>query len=872
MPKIPLNWLAESVDLVPGHTAEDVAVALAKVGLEEEGIEGGGVSGPLVIGRVLSVVPEVASNGKTINYCRVDVGEHNDPAGPGHKPDNKDEYPESKGIVCGAHNFAEGDFVVCILPGGVLPGPFPIGGRKTYGHWSDGMICSAKELGLGEETGGIVVLASPSGASEVTLPGVVADGDLVPGKDAIPLLGLDEQVLEINVTPDRGYSFSVRGVAREYGHATGQQFRDPAVLEISGSRVADAAGTDAFEIGIEDEAPVRGTVGCDRFAARVLRGFNPAAPTPTWMKRRLEQTGLRSISLAVDVTNYVMLELGQPLHAYDLDQVVEPIVVRRAVKGEKLETLDDVERQLHPEDLLITDSAGGEGYRPIGMAGVMGGALTEVSAATVDILLEGAHFDPITVARTARRHKLGSEASRRFERGVDTTLAPIAVERALRLMQEFGGGQLDEVWTDLDLTVAPKPISMDAGFPSRIVGVEYTADAVVEALTKVGCAVARAGDQLTVTPPTWRPDLEAPINLVEEVARLQGYDDLPSVLPVAPPGRGYTHSQRKRRSVARTLAESGLTEVLTYPFMSESRLDELGVPAEDPRRAVVRLANPLSAEQPLMRTTMLATLVDAVRVNLGRGEHDVAVYELGRAYQAKNGGEALSEPSDGVVTPDVVEAIDVALPAQPRRVAGIMAGNRVRAGWNGHATAWDWTDALAAVERVVSATGAEVKLEQGSVTPWHPGRAATYWLPTGEFVGHAGELHPKVCETLGLPARTVAFEVVLDPLIESTSGAILGAEAVSQQVLAKEDFAFVVGDGVAAGDLVRAVRDAGGDLVESARVFDVYTGEQVGEGKKSLAVNVVMRAADHTLSADEVLGVREAIIAKAERGFGAVLR
>ncbi|GMA37230.1 phenylalanine--tRNA ligase beta subunit-related protein [Demequina litorisediminis] len=304
MPKIPLKWLEESVDLVPGSTPEDVAAALVKVGLEEEGIEGGGITGPLVIGRVISQVKEVASNGKTVNYCRVDVGEHNDPAGPGHKPDNKEEYPTSKGIVCGAHNFHEGDFVVCILPGGVLPGPFPIAGRKTYGHWSDGMICSAKELGLGEDHDGIIVLASPSGESEVTFPGLVAEADLVPGASAIGLLGLDESTIEINVTPDRGYSFSVRGVAREYSHSTGQVFRDPADVTVTGS-----AG-DGFGVVIEDAAPVRGRVGCDRFVARRLTGFSADAASPSWMKRRLEQAGMRPISLAVDVTNYVMLEPG----------------------------------------------------------------------------------------------------------------------------------------------------------------------------------------------------------------------------------------------------------------------------------------------------------------------------------------------------------------------------------------------------------------------------------------------------------------------------------------------------------------------------------------------------------------------------------
>ncbi|WP_062076398.1 phenylalanine--tRNA ligase subunit beta [Demequina globuliformis] len=902
MPKVPLKWLEESVSLVDGHTAEDVAAALAKVGLEEEGIEGGGVSGPLVIGRVMTLVKEVASNGKTVNYCRVDVGEHNDPAGPGHKPDNKEEYPASKGIVCGAHNFHEGDYVVCILPGGVLPGNFAIGGRKTYGHWSDGMICSAKELALGEDHDGIIVLASPSGESEVTFPGLVSDEDLVPGASAISLLGLDEATLEINVTPDRGYSFSVRGVAREYSHATGQEFRDPADVPVTGT-----AG-DGFAVVVEDQAPVRGTVGCDRFVARRLRGFDPTAASPAWMKRRLDQAGMRPISLAVDVTNYVMLELGQPLHAYDLGTLTEPIVVRRAHAGEKLTTLDDATRSLHTEDLLIADSLGGHGARAIGMAGVMGGAETEVSDVTTDILLEAAHFNPISIARTARRHKLGSEASRRFERGVDTRVQLAAVERALRLMQTHGGGEIEDVYTDVDTTVAPAAIAMDVAFPSLIVGVEYSPEEVVAALEEVGCAVVAIGDspeeqihralhpldyetfgglligssegisadlvsRVLVTPPTWRPDLTEPVNLVEEVARLRGYDNLPSVLPVAPPGRGLTHGQRVRRSVARTLAESGLTEVLTYPFIAESRLDELGIPDVDPRRDVVRLANPLSAELPLMRTTMLASLVDAVKVNLGRGEQDIAVYELGRAYQAKNIGDvAIADHTDGRITPDEIRALNEALPGQERRVAGIMAGNRVRAGWNGHATAWSWEDSLAAVERVARAAGVEIVVTQGSRMPWHPGRGATYWLPTGEFVGHAGELHPKVCETLGLPARSVAFEVVLDPLIDAGEGTIVGAVPVSQQVVAKEDFAFVVSREVAAGDLVAAVREAGGDVVEDATVFDVYEGEQIGEGLKSVAVNVRLRAADHTLSGDEVLAVREAIIAAAAEQFEAQLR
>ena len=860
MPKVPLSWLAESVSLVPGSTPEDVAAALARVGLEEEGIHGPGVKGPLVVGRVISQVKETASNGKTINYCRVDVGEHNDPEGPGHKPDNKESYPTSKGIVCGAHNFGEGDWVVCVLPGAELPGPFPISGRKTYGHWSDGMICSARELGLGDDHDGIIVLTEMGfDASELT-----------PGQDAIALLGLDESTIEINVTPDRGYSFSIRGVAREYSHATGASFTDPAGLEVTGTAGA------GFEILIEDQAPVRGTVGCDRFAARVLRGFDPSAASPSWMRSRLEAAGMRSISLAVDVTNYVMLELGQPLHAYDLAKVTAPIVVRRAAAGERIVTLDDATRALDAEDLLITDSEGGHGARPIGIAGVMGGATTEVSETTTDILLEAAHFDPITVARTARRHKLGSEASRRFERGVDTVLPPVAIERALRLMQEFGGGSIEDVYTDVDDVAAVEPIEMDADYPARIVGVDYSVEQVVDSLTQVGCEVSHDGGVLIVTAPTWRPDLEGPINLVEEVARLQGYEELPSMLPIAPPGRGYTHSQIVRKSVARSLAEAGLTQVLTYPFVSPQRLDDLLLPEDDVRRDVVRLANPISAEMPLMRPAVLATLVDAVKVNLGRGAQDVAVYETGRAYLSRHVGEIPATYSGTQITPDDVERLNDAIPGQIRRVAGVMAGHRVQSGWDGHATAWKWTDAMAMVERVERAAGVVLEITpdaQGRFTtaPFHPGRVAIYWLE-GTIVGAAGELHPKVCENLGLPARTVAFELQLDPMIDESEGVLVTASPVSQQVLAKEDFAFVVPADVAAGDLVAAVLEAGDGIVEDAKVFDVYAGEQIGEGKKSLAVNVKMRDADHTLSADEVLAVREAIIATAGQKSGAVLR
>lgn len=843
--KAPVSWIREFVDLPDGVTTEDLTHRLTALGLKLEAIESAGadIRGPLVVGRVLTMEPEPQKNGKTINWCTVDVGDAN---GTG----------EPQGIVCGAHNFAPGDLVVVVLPGGVLPGGFEISARKTYGHVSSGMICSARELGLGDDHAGIIVLTEYGFEAEA----------LTPGQDAIALLGLGEKTIEVNVTPDRGYCFSVRGIAREYSHATGQPFRDPAAIEVPGPT------SGGFGVEVDDAAPIRGKVGCDRFVARVVRGIDVAAESPSWLKRRLTQAGMRPISLAVDVTNYVMLELGQPLHAYDLAKVAGPIVVRRAVVGERLVTLDDVDRALDPEDLLITDSPdGARGSRVLGLAGVMGGASSEVGPGTTDLLLEGAHFDPVSIARTARRHKLGSEASRRFERGVDTAMPPRAVQRAIDLLVRFGGGQVDPEVTDVCQVPAVTPVRMPVDFPARIVGVGYTAAEVRDVLERIGCAVD-GDDELVVTPPTWRPDLVSPIDLVEEVARLHGYAEMPSVLPAAASGRGLTHSQRMRRSVARALAERGLTEVLTYPFVGPERFDQLLVPADSARRAAVRLANPLSEAQPLLRTTVLSTLVDAVRVNLGRGASDVAVFEIGRAYRADGIGPA-PRPSiaDRPSEPELKE-LDAALPGQPRRVAGVLLGNREPAGWQGPARPFEWSDAVAAALLVARTVGAEVSVGNGSVGPWHPGRCAALTLPGGAEVGHAGELHPKACENLGLPARTTAFEVDLDALIAAGEGRLASAAPVSVQPPAKEDLAFVVEEGVAAGELVATVRRAAGALLEDAHVFDVYRGEQVGAGRKSVAVTVRLRAPDHTLTADEIAGVRAAVVSAVAAEHGGVLR
>lgn len=855
MPRIPLGWLAEHVDLPAGTTAERLAADLVRVGLEEEAVHPAAVTGPLVVGRVVERTPEPQKNGKTINWCRVDVGAHNEVA--------EDGSLRPRGIVCGAHNFDAGDLVVVAMPGAVLPGPFAIASRKTYGHVSDGMICSTRELGLGDEHDGILVL-SP------------ADVTAEPGDDARELLGLGEEVLEINVTPDRGYCFSMRGVAREYAHSTGAAFRDPGTP----TEADRAPAQGAFPVEVDDDAPIHGVAGCDRFVAQVVRGVRASGPSPDWMQRRLTQAGMRPISLAVDVTNYVMLDLGQPLHAYDLARVAGPVVVRRARAGEGLTTLDGTARDLHPEDLLITDSPAGLGRagRVLGLAGVMGGAESEVTGSTTDLLIEGAHFDPVSVARTARRHRVASEAARRFERGVDPQLARVAVRRAAELLVEHGGGTAEPALTDVDRTVPAPAIDLALDLPARVVGVPYPARDVVETLVEIGCTVDVTEDRARVVPPSWRPDLLVPVDLVEEVVRLRGYDAVPSVLPTAPAGRGLTTGQRARRAVAQALADAGYVEVLSYPFVGDHQLDALGLAADDERRRAVRLVNPLSDEQPAMRTFLLPTLLETLRRNVGRGLTDLALVETGLVTAPT--GDVLAAPRmPGGVRPSDADlaALDAAVPAQPRHVAGVLTGLREPSGWWGAGRRADHTDAVAGALTVARTVGVDLTVVAGAVAPWHPGRTAELRLPDGSVVGHAGELHPRVVAALELPARAVAFELDLDAVLAAAPSDPVQAEPVSTYPAAKEDVALVVDADVPVGALLDAVRSGAdaspaGRLLEDVRVFDVYTGEQVGPGRKSVAFSLRLRAADRTLTAQEAAGVREAAVAEAGRRHGASLR
>ncbi|MFI6934982.1 phenylalanine--tRNA ligase subunit beta [Streptomyces sp. NPDC050287] len=835
--RVPLSWLREYVDLPATQTGRDVQAKLVSAGLEVETVEhlGADLKGPLVVGQVLTI-EELEGFKKPIRFCTVDVGQAN---GTG----------EPQEIVCGARNFAVGDKVVVVLPGATLPGGFSISARKTYGKTSHGMICSSDELGMGDDgTKGIIVLPPET---EV-------------GKDAIELLELVDEVLDIAVTANRGDCLSIRGVARETAIAYGLPLSDPALL--------DVPAPNAYGYPVRVTEPV----GCDRFTARTVTGLSPEARSPIWLQRRLQKVGMRPISLAVDVTNYVMMEIGQPLHAYDRTLVQGTIGVRRAEEGEKIVTLDGVERKLHAEDLVITDDRG-----PIGLAGVMGGADTEIADhadlenATTDVVIEAAHFNQVSIARTARRHKLSSEASRRFERGVDPQAASAAAQRTVDLLVLLAGGTAEAGVTEVIAPSAPHTITVPADHPDKVAGVVYGREIVVRRLQEVGCDVY-GQDELVVTVPSWRPDLRDANDLAEEVIRLEGYENLPSTLPRPPAGRGLTHRQRLHRRVGRVLAGAGYVEAPNYPFVSEQVFDQLGLAADDPARRVVKLVNPLNDEEPALRTSLLPGLLGALRRNDGRGSHDLALFETGLVFQpSEEQRVAAALPVDRRPTDEEIAELDAALPAQPRHVAVVLAGAREQAGWWGKGRPADWADTVQAARAVAREAGAELVVRGGQYGPWHPGRCAELAVVAdgGErIVGHAGELHPRVLKALGLPGRTCAMELDLDAL-EEVGDATVRAPGISTFPVATQDVALVVDRFVPHADVEAALRDGAGELLEAIRLFDVYENpEQLGEGKKSLAYALRFRAADRTLTVDEASAARDAAVAVAGERTGAVLR
>ena len=857
--RAPISWLRDHVDIAAAATPRNILDAFVRVGLEDEAVHGFDVQGPLVVGQVLSLVKEPQTNGKTINWCQVRVAPEGERAADGGE--------DVRGIVCGAHNFVEGDKVVVSLPGAVLPGGFAIAARKTYGHVSDGMIASERELGLGDDHDGIIVLGARG-----------LDPDV--GTDAVALLGLDDVAVEVNVTPDRGYAMSMRGLAREYSHATGAAYRDPAqrtaLAELAQSGLAAIAPDVRVPVTIADESAVRGQRLVTSFAGLVVTGVDASAPTPTWMRSRLRLAGIRSLGVLVDITNYVMLELGQPIHGYDLDALRGGIGVRRAMVGEQIETLDGKVRTLSDEDIVITDDRG-----PIGLAGVMGGAETELGDSTTNVFIEAATFSSISIARTARRHKLPSEASRRFERGVDPRVSLVAAARVAELMIEHAGGTLEASGSFRQSYVEPESLTIEVDAPAKLVGVDYTSDEVVGALRAVGCEVwEEAEGVLGVTPPSWRGDLVNRVALIEEVARLCDFERIPSTLPVAPPGRGLTREQRLRRQTADVLAGSGLVEVLSYPFTAKADNDLFGSASADAGETpAVRLANAIDQETGWLRTSMLPGLVGVAHRNVSRGLTDLAIFETGLVFRPEAGVEygvesvpAVAErPSD-----EKLAEIAAGLPPQPRWIGALLLGNQADKQPGLAAVPYGWQDAIELVGRIGRATAADLRVRQGSHQAFHPGRCAEVYVVSAAdgasvTVGFAGELHPDVTAAAALPRVVAAVDLDLDAIIahavrDVRTRTIAGVPAATQ------DLSLVVARSVPAGELKDAVVEGAGELLEHIALVDDYRGQGVGEDEKSITFALRFRADDRTLTAAEASEARDAGAALAAERFGAVVR
>jgi phenylalanyl-tRNA synthetase beta chain len=827
--RVPLSWLAEYVTLPANATADSVMAELVKVGLEEEGSHSFELQGPIVVGEVLDFVEEPQSNGKTIRWCQVRVA--------------KDGKEAVRGIVCGARNFEIGDKVVVTLPGAVLPGDFKIAARSTYGHTSDGMIASGRELGLSDDHDGILRLKSLGLDPEV-------------GTDGLELLALSDSAAEVNVTPDRGYCFSIRGIAREYSHASGASFTDPV------SRINPVLGS-GFSVSVGDDAPIRGKSGVTKFVTRVVRNVDAQAPTPAWMVSRLKLAGMRSISVVVDITNYVMLELGQPIHAYDLDKVGSDFGVRRAKSGETLTTLDATERKLNSEDLVIVDASGA-----IGLAGVMGGASTEVSNATKNVLVEAANFDGVSIARTARRHKLPSEASKRFERGVDPKVAEYAAARVVQLLQELTGGKVDELGSFFDESVTPATVFLPADFAQSLTGVSYTAEAIDQTLRSIGCVVASVTDGFEVIPPSWRPDLIHKTDLVEEVARIVGYEHIPSRLPVAPPGRGLTRTQKLRRVVANSLAASGHTEVLNYPFLTTEQNSYFNT--ADVSRVV--LANAMQESSNELRLSLLPGLIDAAKRNASRTLVDIALFEIGLVFLPAKSNDQVELPiGNAVPTQAQLQKLHDSIPVQPLTLGALFMGDRIGAQVGRKSIKSSYADAISLVRNVANILSVELIIEQAQPLGFHLGRTAAIKTLDGVLVGYAGELNPELTAANDLPRQVSVVELNLDVLLGAVP-ATVSASAIHTYPAATQDLSLVLNRDVSAAKVLEVIKSACGELLEEVVLVDDYRGGNLEDNQKSLTFALRFRAEDRTLTQVEASEARDNAVSEANRLFGATLR
>lgn len=792
--KVPLRWLQEFIDL-PTEDIEELSYAFDMLGLTTEGVERLDVGwSEVYVGEVLEISPHPDAD--KVRVCQVDSG-----TGP-------------RQIICGAWNFETGATVAVARPGAVLPGDLEIGKRTIRGVESNGMICSERELGLGDDHAGILVLTE---GQRVGLP----------FEDYVEL---PDVVFDLEVTPNRPDALSLLGVARDLAAWFDVEYHVPSL------EMPTVVGDTRVTVSIEDP------VGCRRFTAREIRGV-AVGPAPLRMRHRLHKMGTRSVSNVVDVTNYVMFELGHPLHAFDADSIVgDRLLIKRAEAGEKLETLDHVNRELEIDDLIIYDDAG-----PTSMSGTMGGARSEVSATTTRVLMEAASWDPPTIMRMWRRHDLRSEAATRFERGVDPNLAEVANRRASAMVQAISGGEILEGSIDqVAIEVTPWVVDLPVGETGRLLGAGFDAEYVAELLQRLGMSV-EDGETLRVTVPTYRPDLTRAADLVEEIARVHGFDKFDATLPTGPAG-GLTAEQRRQRDLAATLVGVGLSQAINLPFVSVSELNDLGF--ETDGSDLLTIKNPLREEESRLRPSLLPGLLNDLRFNRSHGTTSVALFEMGKVFFSD------PDPDDG------------RLPLQYDRLAWAVVGDVGLGGLQGRPGTADGVYSLALWQHIADALDVDADVTQTKHRGFHPGRTAALSM-AGRTIGHVGELAPSAATAFDIHARVAVAEIDLDPILAPVPAHLFRPPSVFPHV--DFDLSFLVDDTTSAAELVTATSSAAEDLVESATVFDEFHGGSLADDERALAISYRLRAPDRTLEQKEIGDIRQKMIDAAAE-IGARLR
>lgn len=779
--QVPIEWLKEYIETTKDATS--LANELTATGSEAEGLEKlGNYVEHLVVGKIEKL--EKHPDADRLQICQVNVG-------------------EMVQIVTGADNIKEGDFVPVVLPGAVLPNGIKIKAAKLRGVPSAGMLCSEEELGLVEKSAGIMIL-----------PGT----DYTPGEDANAILKLGTDILFFGITPNRVDCLSMVGMAREVGIIENKSVKLPDII------LHEVAKEAKEHIKVEIEADDL----CPRYACRIIESVK-LGPSPIWMQQRLIAAGMRPINNVVDITNYVMLELGQPLHAFDASCLEgNKIVVRRAKADEKFKTLDGVERSLEPEMLVIADT-----NKPVALAGIMGGESSEITENTQTVLLESANFERASIRRTSRKLGLRSEASSRFEKGLDPENVLLALDRAASLLEQYASGQ---VYQGVVLTGTYKPhkivIKTNVSLINRRLGIDLADDKMAAILEAVGIKVELNGDEIVAEVPSYRRDIEGEMDLAEEVARIYGLDNIPLTIPKGNlDSKGLTSLQQVERIAARELASQGLSEIITYSFLSEKRLS--GLPGEP-----VYIANPLSEEQAVLRTSMLPSLLQAVQNNLNRQEKDLAFFEIARTY------EKTSEH----------------LPKETRMIAMVLTG-RIADHFDAKGKATDFYDLKGVVENLATRLNLELSYAPSMRPKMHPGRTADILLQD-EVIGYIGQVHPDEME------QPVYYaELLVEPLTKGLSKVPV-YKALTRYPAVLRDLALVGPKAISASYVKKAIEEAGGTHLRSVELFDMYTGPQVGEGNRSLAYALVFQSEEKTLTDAEIDDFLQRICNKmAELGF-----